>query len=68
MKQFFSVLTLISFFSIQSFAQDIFLENAKFRVGDDASWAEYIETAKSMGYEQLVEVQQAAYDRLINKN
>lgn len=39
MKQFFSVLTLISFFSIQSFAQDIFLENAKFRVGDDASWA-----------------------------
>ena len=39
MKQFFSVLTLISFFSIQSFAQDILLENAKFRVGDDASWA-----------------------------
>lgn len=39
MKQFFSVLTLISFFSLQSFAQDIFLENAKFRVGDDASWA-----------------------------
>lgn len=39
MKQFFSVLTLISFFSLQSFAQDILLENAKFRVGDDASWA-----------------------------
>ena len=39
MKQIFSVLTFISIFSFQSFAQDIFLESAKFRVGDDASWA-----------------------------
>lgn len=39
MKQFLSVLMLVGTFSLQSFAQDIFLENAKFRVGDDASWA-----------------------------
>ena len=39
MKQFLSVLMLFGTFSLQSFAQDIFLENAKFRVGDDASWA-----------------------------
>ena len=39
MKQFLSVLILVGTFSLQSFAQDIFLENAKFRVGDDASWA-----------------------------
>ena len=38
MKQFLSVLMLVGTFSLQSFAQDIFLENAKFRVGDDASW------------------------------
>ena len=39
MKQFLSVLMLVGTFSLQSFAQDIFLENAKFHVGDDASWA-----------------------------
>lgn len=39
MKQFLSVLMLFGTFSLQSFAQDIFLENAKFCVGDDASWA-----------------------------
>ena len=39
MKQFLSVLMLFGTFSLQSFAQDILLENAKFRVGDDASWA-----------------------------
>ena len=39
MKQFLSVLMLVGTFSLQSFAQDILLENAKFRVGDDASWA-----------------------------
>ncbi|MBR4234715.1 MAG: hypothetical protein IKR85_01480 [Clostridia bacterium] len=34
----------------------------------DDSWNEYVQTAKSLGYEELVEVQQAAYDRLIGKN
>ena len=40
MKHLFSVLVLICTFSFQSFAQDIFIENGKFRVGDDATWAD----------------------------
>ena len=39
MKHFLSVLILISIISFQSFAQDIIVENGKFRVGDDAAWA-----------------------------
>ena len=39
MKQLLSVLVLTCTISLHSFAQDIYLENAKFRVGDDASWA-----------------------------
>ena len=39
MKQILSVLVLACTISLQSFAQEIFLENAKFKVGDDASWA-----------------------------
>ena len=39
MKQILSVLVLACTISLQSFAQDIFLENAKFKVGDDASWS-----------------------------
>ena len=39
MKHFLSALVLTCTVSLPSFAQDIFLENAKFQVGDDASWA-----------------------------
>lgn len=39
MKRILTALVLTCTVSFQSFAQDIFLENAKFRVGDDASWA-----------------------------
>ncbi|MBR4645228.1 MAG: putative Ig domain-containing protein [Bacteroidaceae bacterium] len=39
MKQILTTLVLAGTLSLQSFAQDIFVENAKFRVGDDASWA-----------------------------
>jgi hypothetical protein len=39
MKHFLSVLMLVSAFSFQSYAQDVFVENGKFRVGDDAAWA-----------------------------
>ena len=39
MKQILTTLVLFCTLSFQSFAQEIFLENAKFRVGDDASWA-----------------------------
>ena len=39
MKQILSVLVLGCTISLQSFAQDIFVENAKFHAGDDAAWA-----------------------------
>ena len=39
MKRILTALVLTCTVSLQSFAQDIFLENAKFRVGDDASWS-----------------------------
>ena len=39
MKQILSVLVLAGTLSIQSFAQDILVENAKFHAGDDAAWA-----------------------------
>ena len=39
MKHFLSVLMLVSASSFQSYAQDVFVENGKFRVGDDAAWA-----------------------------
>ena len=39
MKRILTALVLTCTVSFQSFAQDIFLENAKFRVGDDASWS-----------------------------
>ena len=39
MKHFFSVLIIISFFSLPIIAQDVSVEKGKFRVGDDASWA-----------------------------
>jgi hypothetical protein len=39
MKQILTALVLMCTASLQSFAQDIFLENAKLRVGDDTSWA-----------------------------
>ena len=39
MKQILSVLVLACTVSLQSISQDIFIENAKFRVGDDVSWA-----------------------------
>ena len=38
-KQIFSLLVLAGIVSLSSFAQDVTQENAKFRVGDDASWA-----------------------------
>ncbi len=38
-KQFLSMLVLASAVSVTSFSQDVSLENAKFRIGDDASWA-----------------------------
>ena len=38
-KQILSMLVLAGTMSLSSFAQDVTLENAKFRVGDDASWA-----------------------------
>ncbi|MBO7069276.1 MAG: putative Ig domain-containing protein [Bacteroidaceae bacterium] len=39
MKQILTALVLTCTISFQSFAQDVFVENAKFHVGDDASWA-----------------------------
>ena len=36
----FSMLVLACTNSVQSVTEDIFLENAKFRVGDDATWAD----------------------------
>jgi len=39
MKQILSVLVLACTVSLQSISQDIFIKNAKFRVGDDVSWA-----------------------------
>ena len=39
MKHFLSVLMFVGAFSFPSFAQDIFVENGKFHVGDDAAWA-----------------------------
>jgi len=38
-KQILSLLVLAGTVSLSSFAQDVSLENAKFRVGDDVSWA-----------------------------
>ena len=39
MKHFLSVLMFVGAFSFPSFSQDIFVENGKFHVGDDAAWA-----------------------------
>ncbi len=39
MKQILSVLVLFCTISLPSFAQDVSVENAKFRIGDDVSWA-----------------------------
>ena len=39
MKRIISVPALACAISLQSFAQDIFVENAKFHAGDDAAWA-----------------------------
>ena len=39
MKQILSVLVLACTVSLQSISQDIFIKKAKFRVGDDVSWA-----------------------------
>ena len=38
-KQFLFLLAFAGTLSLSSIAQDVVLENAKFRVGDDASWA-----------------------------
>ena len=38
-KQILSLLVLAGTMSLQSFCQDVLLENAKFHVGDDAAWA-----------------------------